>query len=282
MLKRIFGYLALSDDPVPETTRDLHDRGYVILPSVFDDESIAALASEIGAVFDALPPDIRKAERPPGYYDAFRYEMLNRSPLCQRAISSPRILSVIEPLLGDDCHVVANTAWRNATGEPVTKSAQAWHIDAGPHVPRPPGTHWPDDIPYPVFAIAVHILLQDQTLDDGPTGVVPGSHRSGRFPPFDRILDSDLDYEGERCTALLGQAGDVALFVSDIWHRRMPASAAAVGRFFLQVHYGRRDLAQRLRTTGEVNSLSPEAVERAETQREQTVIGLHPPRFYDS
>jgi len=281
MLKRVFGYLAHSDDPVCETTRQLHERGYAIAPKVFEAEALAALTGEINAVFDALPPDNRKSDRPPGFYDCFRYEMLNRSPLCQRAVASPLILSIIEPLLGDDCHVIANTAWRNSAA-PVEKAAQAWHIDAGPHVPRPPDTRWPDDIPYPVFAIAVHILLKDQTLDDGPTGVIPGSHRSGQFPPIDRILDADLDFEGEQCTPILGQAGDVAFFVSDVWHRRMPASSAAAGRFFLQVHYGRRDIAQRIRTASEVNHLSPEAVERARTQREKAVIGLHLPYFYDA
>jgi hypothetical protein len=281
MLKRVFGYLAPSDDFIPETARHLHERGYAIAQRVFDPEPLAALASEIDAIFDALPPDIRRPERPAGYYDSFRYEMLNRSPLCQRAVANPLILSIIEPLLGGDCHVLANTAWRNPAG-PVDKAAQAWHIDAGPHVPRPPDTRWPDEIPYPVFAIATHILLRDQTLDDGPTGVIAGSHRSGQFPPFGRVLDSDLEYEGERCTPILGRAGDVAFFVSDVWHRRMPASSRAAGRFFLQVHYGRRDIAQRLRTTRELNLLSPEAVERAETEREQTVIGLHPPFFYDA
>jgi len=281
MLKRVIGYLAHSDRPAPEASRQLHDRGFAIVKGASDAAATTALAAEIEGVFDALPPDIRNDTRPPEDYESFRYEMLNRSPLCQQAVANPAILSVIEPLLGSDCHVIANTAWRNPP-EPVPKAAQLWHIDAGPHVPRPPGTHWPDEIPYPVFAIGAHILLRDQTLDDGPTGVIPGSHRSGLFPPFDRVTDGELSYEGERCTPMLAEAGDVTLFVSDVWHRRMPASAATRGRFFLQVHYGRRDIAQRLRLTREANGLSPDAVRRAATPREQTVIGLHPPYFYDS
>jgi ectoine hydroxylase-related dioxygenase (phytanoyl-CoA dioxygenase family) len=280
MLKRVLAYMAHSDAPVCEATRELHDLGYAIAKNVFEPEALAALAAEIKEVFGELPPDIRRPELPAESYDSFRYEMINRSALSQKAIASPGILRVIEPHLGNDCHVIANTAWRNPAG-PVTKGAQAWHIDAGPHVPRPPGTRWPEEIPYPVFAVAAHILLQDQTLDDGPTGVVPGSHRSGRFPPFDRLLDPDLDYEGEHCIPILARAGDVAFFVSDLWHRRMPSSSASSGRFFLQVHYGRRDIAQRLRTTRDANSLSREAIERAETPREQTVVGLHPPYFYD-
>jgi hypothetical protein len=79
---------------------------------------------------------------------------------------------------------------------------------------------------------------------------------------------------------LEGRAGDVALFVSDAWHRGTPAAGGS-GRLFLQVHYGRRDLAQRIRTTSEVNHVSEEAIARASTPRERTLVGLHDPYFYD-
>ena len=102
------------------------------------------------------------------------------------------------------------------------------------------------------------------------------------IPPFDRLHDADLDYEGESCLPLLGQAGDVHLFVSDVWHRRMPTLEGDAGRFFLQVHYGRRDIAQRLRATTAQGQLSQEAIDRAKTERERTIIGLHKPFFYDA
>ena len=61
----------------------------------------------------------------------------------------------------------------------------------------------------------------------------------------------------------------------------MPTGPDDQGRFFLQVQYGRRDIAQRLRLTADANHLSEEAVARAVTDRQQTVVGLHPPGFYD-
>jgi len=79
---------------------------------------------------------------------------------------------------------------------------------------------------------------------------------------------------------LASNTGDVVLFVSDIWHRGTPATGGD-GRLFLQVHYGRRDIAQRLRPTTESNQLTPEAIERASTKRERDLIGLHDPFFYD-
>ena len=50
---------------------------------------------------------------------------------------------------------------------------------------------------------------------------------------------------------------------------------------FIQCHYGRRDLAQRIRPTSSVNHLSEEAASRARTPRQQSLTGLHPLGFYD-
>ena len=143
------------------------------------------------------------------------------------------------------------------------------------------GIPWDDRIPYPVFAVAAHLMLQDCPIEAGPTAVIPGSHRSGQAPPSDRASEDDLTCDGATAVPLLVNAGDVALFVSDVWHRRMPSSDDDPGRYFLQCHYGRRDLAQRLRTTADSNQLSPEARERAGSTREHSLVGLHPPGFYD-
>ena len=184
-------------------------------------------------------------------------------PPASEALAHPRTLAVIEPLLGEDCHVIANTAWWNPGGVEHLHGGGKWHIDAGPHVPRPADVPWDDRIPYPVFAIATHILLLDCPADCGPTGVLPGSHKSGQAPPRDRLDDPELSWNGVAPLWLEAEAGDVQVFVSDVWHRRMPTGPADDGRLFLQVHYGRRDLAQRIRPTADANHLSPEAAARA-------------------
>ena len=232
-----------------------------MVPGVLSAAEIAALATEIDGVFEALGPDNRAMTADEAHYLPFRYEMLNRSPLSQVAIARREILDVVEPLLGEDCHVIANTAWRQGAGEVSHHGGLNWHMDAGPHVPRPPGISWDQRIPYPVFAVACHIFLQDCPIECGPTGVIPRSHMSGQAPPKDRRLDDTLTDDGVGVLPILAAAGDVALFVSDVWHRRMPPQPGDPGRFFLQVHYGRRDIAQRLRTTDEVNQLSAGAVD---------------------
>jgi hypothetical protein len=273
VIRRLGKNLGLYNGEAPPESEQLERDGYAVLRNVFSDAEVATLATEIDAVFASTPPD----PRPRSDRAEFRYEMLNRSARAQEAIGHPAILAVLDPVLGGDCHVIANTAWCN----PPTFSGGPWHCDAGPHIPRPEGVPWDDRIPYPIFAVGAHLYLRDCTIECGPTAVVPGSHRSGRLAPFDRMTDADLDYDGRPPVVLTAQAGDVALFVSDVWHRGTPAGDGSTGRFFLQCHYGRRDIAQRLRTTADCNQVSVEAAARATTERERALIGLHDPYFYD-
>lgn len=281
MITRRVVYLELLDGPVPDATLAIEREGFAVVPGAFSADEVAELRRDIERVYADVPADVRNPGLPENERDDFRYEMLNRSAVCQRAIGDRRILDVIEPLLGEDCHVIANTAWRNPPRERDAHGGGHWHIDAGPHVPRPAGVSWDDRIPYPVFAIGVHLMLQDCPLECGPTGAIAGSHRSGQHPPFDRLQDVDLEYDGNKVVPLLGQAGDLVLFASDVWHRRLPTCEGNSGRFFLQLHYGRRDIAQRLRPTRHANQLSPDTVRRAADGRARTVLGLHDPLFYD-
>ncbi|MEM7099298.1 MAG: phytanoyl-CoA dioxygenase family protein [Pseudomonadota bacterium] len=277
MISRKSGYLVAK--PTPTHSEFLASNGYLVLKGALD--SVDRLATEINEVFDALPADGRDPRRSERGNEMFRYEMLNRSAACQEAVGHPKILEVIEPLLGEDCHVIANTAWRNPPSSDGEHGGDAWHIDAGPHIPLPEGVQWPVEIPHPVFAIGVHIFLSDCNLEDGPTGVIPGSQRSGKAPPRTQVYDNSLTYEGHGVVPLIAEAGDIAFFVSDVWHRRMPTALGDQGRFFLQVHYGRRDIAQRIRRTSEANHLSDQAIARADTPRRRSLIGLHDPFFYD-
>ncbi len=273
MIRRIFKNLCLYTGDAPEASQELERDGCTVLRGVFSPDEVATMIAEIEDVFARFAPERVRPDKA-----EFRYEMLNRSAACQAAIGHPAILEVVEPLLGDDCHVIANTAWWNPPAFP----GGGWHCDAGPHVPRAEGVAWPDAIPYPVFAIGAHLLLRACHADDGPTAVVLGSHRSGRLAPFDRVRDPDLTYDGRPPRVLEGDAGDVALFVSDSWHRGTAAGPNGRGRLFLQVHYGRRDIAQRIRTTDEVHHVSADAIARARSDRERELLGLHAPLFYDA
>lgn len=277
------GNLELRSLPAPEASHHLEHDGFALVEGALSPPEVASLRAELTDLFASTRPEIRAPGRTEADYADYRYAALNRSPQAQAAVSHRAILDVIEPLLGEDCHAIANTAWRNPTqpaGAPFGGGGP-WHIDAGPHVPRAEGVPWDERIPYPIFAIGCHILLQDCNAESGPTGFVPRSHTSGRVPP-QPDENGMLSFEGRAPEVPIGKAGDAVFFVSDVWHRRMPSGPGDQGRFFLQVHYGRRDIAQRLHlTNGSNHHLSSEAIRRAETHRQRTVIGLHAPFFYD-
>lgn len=277
MLKKAGGYLRVRDAPAPVASSQLEREGYAVLRRVLAAAELAAAHAEITGLYETEPPSGRARVQD----DDFRYEMFNKSALAQRLVAHPRILDVIEPLLGEDCHVIANTCWRNPAGGEHRHGGGGWHIDAGPHIPRPPGTAWPDTIPYPVFAIGAHIFLEDCPSECGPTAVIPRSHKSGQPPPAERRTDAALTCDGRGALPLTAEAGDVALFVSDVWHRRLPAGEGDRGRFFLQVHYARRDIAQRVKPTAHVNHLDEAAAARLRSERERRLFGLHPRGFYD-
>ncbi len=110
---------------------------------------------------------------------------------------------------------------------------------------------------------------------------VRNANRSTIWLKWDRYDDVSLTCNGVGVKPLVANAGDVCLFVSDVWHRRMPSLPGDPGRFFLQVHYGRRDIAQRVRTTHSVSHVGEAAAARAQSDRDRTLIGLHRPWFYD-
>ncbi|MEZ5559236.1 MAG: phytanoyl-CoA dioxygenase family protein [Pseudomonadales bacterium] len=282
MLQRVRGYLLPRRGAAGAASAELQELGYTVLRGVLDRTEVATLRADLERVYAEYPADGRAAAvRDPEEDEDFRYQMFNRSAAAQAVIGHPRILETIEPLLGEDCHVIANTCWRNPPRAHNQHGGGFWHIDAGPHVPRDPGIPWDDRIPYPIFAIGAHIYVADCPLASGPTGVIPGSHKSGQPPPRERFDDVHLSWNGQGVVALEAAAGDVALFVSDVWHRRLPTGEGDRGRFFLQAHYGRRDIAQRVLTTAEVNQVSAAALARATTPRARTLIGLHEPFFYD-
>ena len=170
MIRRLLKNLGVYEGDAPTGTAQLEQRR-------LDDVAGASssrprwptCARPIDEIFATVPAERIREDK-----EEFRYELLNRSAACQQCVGQPRILEVIEPLLGEDCHVIANTAWRN----PADFAGGPWHCDAGPHIPRREGIDWDDRIPYPVFAVGAHIYLQDCTRRRW------SDRRRAREPPF--------------------------------------------------------------------------------------------------
>ncbi len=246
-------------------TQQIRDEGYTVIRQAFNPEQVKEIKDDMARVF--AEPNIEGDDI---YGQYWRMLLFERSEIAQRYLEHRPILDVIEPILGANCHVIANAGWMTPAGY----DGGAWHTDAGPHVPRPADVPWDDRIPYPIFVIGVMCYMTDVPLESGPTAVVPGSHKSGQPCPKE---ESQLIYNGKGPIALEAKAGDVALFCSDTWHAGTPHTGGEP-RVVYQMHYGRRDISQRFRPFKN-QRIPDEVVERA-TERGKELIGVHPISFY--
>jgi Phytanoyl-CoA dioxygenase (PhyH) len=228
------------------------------------------LVEEARAMSDALRPlhwdevhDEHGGRRMDRYLCVF-----NRDPFWLEFLDRPGIIDVAEATLGRDCHVIGETAWRCLPGF----SGDALHVDYLPVTWTPRSEE--RDPCMPIFILTAHFYLCDVTSDLAPTRVVPGSHRAGRAP-----LVNESEWKGHAPIAVLARAGDCLLFRSDVWHSGSANRHPSAIRYLLQVHYGRREMAQHFSPFLDWR-FNPDVIAAA-TKRQKRLLGDHEPGAYD-
>ena len=139
------------------------------------------------------------------------WNILNRDPVFREIVQRPVVLELLETVIGWPAllgNISANIA------EPVSDGG-AWHQDQL-FVPKP----WP---PEPQ-GMNVAWLVDDFTLENGATEVIPGSHRG-------EIRQPELDEE--RAVPVVAPAGTLMVFEGRLWHRtgRNRSSSPRAGLF---------------------------------------------------
>lgn len=246
---------------VQEQLQALHDDGFVLIRDVLDALQIALIRCAI----DDLQPLHWDYQ---GLLEHYKC-VFNRSPLWLSFLDLPALIGLAEAALGDDCHIIGQTAWRSHPGYP----GLPLHLD---HLPMqlPPWLYAQHDFSLPMQIITAQLYLCDIDLAIGPTWVVPGSHRAGRAPE-----PGEDSWQGQGAQALLCRAGTVLVFRSDLWHRGAANSSAGQVRDMLQVHYGRRMVAQKFSPYLSWQ-FNPQVLAAA-TARQRRLLGEHAESEYD-
>ena len=203
----------------------LHEDGFVLIPECLQPFGIRAARDKI----DQLTPvgwDFR------GMTDHYK-NVFNRDPFWLLFLDCDGVVDLAERALGRDCHIIGETAWRSHPGH----SGVGLHLDYLPMEWPDPGV--PNNIRVPMFLCTAHFYLSPQTEELCPTHVIPGSHRAGRKP-----TRSEESWNDRLPQPVLCNAGDVLFFRSDLWHSGSDNRTADQVRYLLQVHYGRREMAQ--------------------------------------
>ena len=251
-------------------TYDLHDAdrmleamhvdGFVLIPRVLQPTEIQIARDRI----DRLTPigwDFT------GITDHYK-NVFNRDPFWLSFLDREAVIDLAERALGSDCHIIGETAWRSHPGHRGVEL----HLDYLPMEWPAPGV--PSEIRVPMFLCTAHFYLSPQTDELCPTHVIPGSHKAGRKPArFDKQWTDRL------LQPVLCNAGDVLFFRSDLWHSGSNNRTPDQVRYLLQVHYGRREMAQHFAPFLDWR-FNPEVL-AACNPRQRRLLGDHPEGAYD-
>lgn len=240
----------------------LHHQGFALLPAVLDAEQV----SSVRAAIDDLQPIHWDYQ---GLVDDHYKCVFNRDPFWLAYLDLPGVIELAEAALGEDCHIIGQTAWRSHPG----------FVGAELHV-----DHLVMELPEalladPAFTLPMQICTAMLYLDDidadlCPTWVIPGSHRSGRKP-----RPGEDHWHGRVAEPVLCRAGDVLMLRSELWHAGSRNRTADRSRYLLQVHYGRRMVAQKF--SPYLRFRFNPAVLAAATPRQRRLLGEHEPAEYD-
>ena len=99
MIRKFKHYNRPYSGPASAATKRIEANGHHLARAVFTADEIAALRAEVESVFERHPPDWRAGSPTLEHAQMFRYEMFNRSALCQKAIGHKTSDSTVYNLL---------------------------------------------------------------------------------------------------------------------------------------------------------------------------------------
>jgi ectoine hydroxylase-related dioxygenase (phytanoyl-CoA dioxygenase family) len=209
----------------PDQRQQLDERGYVVLESLIDRDFLAALRSRILTVFDEEGEHAGQEFRTEEHAHRLA-NLVDKGDVFRRAIVLPRLLEYVRHVLGPGIKLSSLNA---RSADPNTDVGQPLHVDMGAI---------PDERGY--WVCNTVRMLDDFTLDNGPTRMVPGSHKWGQRPQ-DVLADPFAPRPDE--VMLTGKAGTVAVMNAHMWHGGT-ANRTSKPRLAMHAFYCRRDKPQ--------------------------------------
>ncbi|MBM3280436.1 MAG: phytanoyl-CoA dioxygenase family protein [Candidatus Handelsmanbacteria bacterium] len=151
-------------------------------------------------------------------------------PIFREMLVREPIFSLAEAIVGKDCRFCGQNVLRNLPGLSIDR----WHTDGPVHNPLPDQVPRHDPrIRMQVLWITVQMALSDiETIEQGPTQYVPGSHYSGRGPNS----QEHPEFEGRGPVSMLCKAGDIYFQDPQCWHRGAPNTSDRT-RYIIQSQY---------------------------------------------
>jgi hypothetical protein len=242
-----------------------HRDGFIVVKDVLPVELIEELKADLDAMLGESSQPDTAAE--------LWHRMFETSTANLRLFEWEPVVTFAERLIGDDrpafgpehVHVVHNNSFRTRTGQGIS----TWHQDEPPYYLVTAGEP-PSNVHLPVLLFTCNYYLTDvDSLANGPTQFVPGSHLFGKAAP--KSL-AGTPYE-ERVVDVLGGAGTAVMFNCQVWHRGAPNQSPRT-RYVTQVSYAHRTIGHRYFPF--MNYVMPEHVYAGAGPRLRRLLGWVP------
>lgn len=227
-----------------EELHQLDERGYVVLERFMPAEFLQALRSRIEALYQQEGENAGSEFRQEPHARRLA-NLVDKGEVFQQLIAMPRVLELVGHVLGPRFKLSSLNA---RSADPHSAEAQPLHCDAGA---------LPDKNGYCVCNTIW--LLDDFTPENGPTRIVPGTHKSGRFPQ-DVFGDPAAAQTDE--IAVLAPAGSVVVMNTHAWHggkaNHTDAPRRAIHSFYCRWDKPQQQYQKRLLRPETQAALSPE------------------------
>lgn len=186
-----------------ENKMDLDQKGFTVLEEVIDRQWLTELQTRFEELCGVEGPssgvqgvDSETSEREPGARRLL--DLANKGKVFDRVYTHPKVLAAAHYVIGRDFKLSSITARDVLTGS----GHQALHPD------------WLTGYEGQFHVCNSIWMLDDFTVENGATRVVPGTHRSRK--PQDELQDPSAKHPREEY--LVAPAGSVGIFNGHVWH----------------------------------------------------------------
>lgn len=243
----------LNRSPLDKMADFFYTNGFVILDNALDAETLEKLRNDLHEVhtnFQSVKRDKDKKKDEKGKrHDVYKC-FFEHSRATVDVIENSKLTDFAQYVISDipgaregsnslTAHMIHNNAFIVPPGG--RGQAPSWHVDDPlQQVIIPSNYSLPPCIRLPVLVCTYMIWLSDcSSPDNGPTYVVPGSHRFGKAVNY-----TEADKKG---IPMCGKAGTAVLINSNVWHRGCE-NKSSISRETLQITFARRIIGHKHKT----------------------------------